>query len=609
MDHSARRRIIVVAGIAMFAQALAACRGSARRAPGQPELVPAGADATTNDDGPGPQAGSEVETESGAESEAEAEAEAAGEAEAEVEGEAGAEVEGEPAGEAEPEAEAAPDSEPEAGTATNAGADSGADGPPPDAAASVLQHHKNPSRDGLYVDDAFSAAAFSTLHLDTGFAGPVTGAILAQPLYVEAGPHGQEAFLVATEANHVVALDSAGRPIWDRTYGTPVTGNLPCGNINPLGITGTPIVDLADRTLYFDAMTTPDGYSATMRHLVYAVSLDDGSVRPGWPADITVLVPGFDARLQNQRGALQLAGGTLYVPFGGHSGDCDPPYHGWVIGLPVEAPTQATYWRTAAPKGGIWTPGGLSTDGRSVFVATGNTVDAGVWAGGEAVLRLGPGTTFSGQPADYFYPANWQDLDTLDFDLGGSNPVLFDMPSAPVPHLLAVFAKDGNLYLLNRDDLGGPGGALSATHLVDGKMNAAPAVFTTPRGTFVAFHVRNGSSPHGCPADDAGNVAAGNLGVAQILPGSPPSATLVWCAPQQQLGAPIVTTPDGVSGFVVWTANDRLYAFDGETGAALFDGGGASDGLAEPMHYFNTPIAAKGRIVLAGGEQLYVFRP
>ena len=79
--------------------------------------------------------------------------------------------------------------------------------------------------------------------------------------------------------------------------------------------------------------------------------------------------------------------------------------------MPVRDPAHATAWATGAPAGGIWAPGGLSTDGNVVFAATGNTEDAVTWMGGEAVLRLGPGATFSGDPADYFSPSNWHDLD------------------------------------------------------------------------------------------------------------------------------------------------------------------------------------------------------
>ena len=75
--------------------------------------------------------------------------------------------------------------------------------------------------------------------------------------------------------------------------------------------------------------------------------------------------------------------------------------------------------------------------------------------GGEAIIRLGPGAKFSGNSADYFTPSNWHQLDDDDADLGGSGPVLFDVPGATPSKLIAALGKNGMAYLLNRDDLGG----------------------------------------------------------------------------------------------------------------------------------------------------------
>src|SRR5205814_855630 len=102
---------------------------------------------------------------------------------------------------------------------------------------------------------------------------------------------------------------------------------LPCGNIDPLGVTGTPVIDASTRTLFVDAMTTPDG-GTTKRHLVFALSIATGATRPGWPVDVSATVPGLRSVQQNQRGALALLAGRVYVPFGGHFGDCGS-YHGF----------------------------------------------------------------------------------------------------------------------------------------------------------------------------------------------------------------------------------------------------------------------------------------
>ena len=126
---------------------------------------------------------------------------------------------------------------------------------PTQAQVNVTQEHNHISRDGLYIDSAFTRTAAANLRRDLNFNGTISGSVYAQPLYVENGPGGAAMIIVATETNRVYALNAGtGNVIWQRSVGTPVTSGLPCGNINPLGITGTPVVDLASRSLFFDAM-------------------------------------------------------------------------------------------------------------------------------------------------------------------------------------------------------------------------------------------------------------------------------------------------------------------------------------------------------------------
>src|ERR1044071_6211496 len=142
-------------------------------------------------------------------------------------------------------------------------------------AVNVTEHHNHDTRDGLYIDTAFTKEAAAGLKRDTGFDGTIQGNVYSQPLYIEGGPGGKAMIIVATESDNVYALDAVdGSVIWQRNVGTPVSaGSLPCGDIDPLGITGTPIVDLASRSLFFDAMTTPDN-GVTKRHLIYSLNVD-----------------------------------------------------------------------------------------------------------------------------------------------------------------------------------------------------------------------------------------------------------------------------------------------------------------------------------------------
>jgi outer membrane protein assembly factor BamB len=465
----------------------------------------------------------------------------------------------------------------------------------------VLEHHAGPSRTGAYADPSLTRAAAAGIHLDPGFRASLPGAIYAQPLYVPGTAGGRDLLLAASERNAVGAFDpETGKALWTRTLAPPAPlSALPCGNIDPLGVTGTPVVDPATRTVFLDTMTSPDG-GRTLRHLVYALSVDDGSTRPGWPVDVAATLAGvgqrFDASVQNQRGALALRGGRLYVPYSGFYGDCGD-YRGWLVSMAVAQPSQVSAWHTGARGGGSWGPSGVASDGARIFLATGNTFDATTWSGGEAVLAFAAGEPPGSAPVDWFAPSNWQDLDAGDVDLGGSGPVLVDLPGATPSALAVALGKDGNLYLLDRNRLGGLGGALLTKNVSSSSIINAAAAYTTARGTYVVFR----GSGVGCPS------GGGNLTAARLVPGSPPRAEVAWCAAAAGRGSPIATTTDGTSEPLVWVvgaeSDGKLRGFDGDTGAPVVTGPAAS----AQVRRFQSPIVSNGRVYVAvdGGVSAY----
>src|SRR5437870_6540728 len=156
------------------------------------------------------------------------------------------------------------------------------------AQVNVTQFHNHDSRDGLYVDSAFTPSAAANLTRDMTFDGTIVGDVYAQPLYIDDGPGGRPTIIAVTESNNVYALDAMdGSVIWERNMGDPVPEeDLTChGNIDPFGITGTPIIDLASRGLFFNAMITPDGGN-TKKHLIFSLNVDTGDINPGWPVDV-----------------------------------------------------------------------------------------------------------------------------------------------------------------------------------------------------------------------------------------------------------------------------------------------------------------------------------
>jgi hypothetical protein len=185
---------------------------------------------------------------------------------------------------------------------------------PADAQVNVTQFHNHESRDGLYIDSAFTQSAAANLTRDLNFDGIIAGNVYAQPLYIEGGPSGKAMIIAATESDNVYGLDAVnGSIIWQRNVGEPVSADdLICTKFDPMGITGTPIVDLASRPLFFDAMITPDG-GQTKKHLLFSLNVDTGDVNPGWPIDIeaTASYNGVDfiPAIQQQRPALGVQAG------------------------------------------------------------------------------------------------------------------------------------------------------------------------------------------------------------------------------------------------------------------------------------------------------------
>jgi len=460
----------------------------------------------------------------------------------------------------------------------------------------VTMHHNHLSRDGLYIDPSFTRAAAAGLIRDLAFNGAVVGAVYAQPLYLDSGPNGAAAIIVVTESNNIYALNPTnGGIIWKTNAGLAVPeSKLPCGDINPVGIVGTPVVDLPTRSLLFDSLTTRNG---TIRHFIYSLSVDTGTVNSGWPVEVDAVASyqgmAFASDAQGQRGALTVVNGILYVPYGGYYGDCGT-YHGWLIGVPLDDPTNVLAWATSANGGGCWGVGGVASDGTDVYIATGNTMGASEWSGGEAVIRFQPGPIFSQQTSDYWAPSNWQSLDSNDLDLGGSGPVLVNAPGATPSSLVMALGKDGNAYLLNRANLGGVGAPLVEDDSISSaSIVQAAATYQTTQGTYVVC-----------------NIDGDNLSALLIGASSPPTISTLWTASVDGRGSPFVTSTDGTNDVIVWgvgcEGSQRLYGFDGDTGEVIFSGGGANELMANTRR-FNTGIVAHGHIYFAADNQVYAF--
>ena len=164
----------------------------------------------------------------------------------------------------------------------------------------VPAYHADAARSGHYIVPGLTWTNAGNMRLDAAFDGRVPGNIYAQPLYWRPAGAAAGLVIVATEDNVVVALDpGTGRTVWQRSLGPAVTGSaLPCSNIDPLGITGTPVIDERSGALYLVAMVDRgDG----PHHLVFGLSLADGAVLPGWPVDVVDALRAIGIELRSPR--------------------------------------------------------------------------------------------------------------------------------------------------------------------------------------------------------------------------------------------------------------------------------------------------------------------
>lgn len=346
----------------------------------------------------------------------------------------------------------------------------------------VTTYHNDTFRTGQNTQEVLlTSANVNTNQFGKLFSAPVDGDVYAQPLYVSAlnipgnGPHN--VVFAATEEDTVFAFDAdSGSLLWqqsmiDTAHGAapgavPVdmtpTGDLPCGNIVPhVGITSTPVIDLGSNTMYVEAKSKENG---TFVHRLHALDLATGNEKFPGPVVIDGSSQGvsFDALHHMNRPGLLLMGGNIYITYASH---CDiPPYHGWVfvystadfglVGIFITTPNpNVPRPPDAVPgAGGFWNSGaGPAGDGVNVFAATGNGDFDNQTDFGDSILRL----TLGGGLAltDWFTPFNQDTLNEQDLDLGSGGVLLLPDQSGPHVHELVLGAKEGRIYVVDRDQM------------------------------------------------------------------------------------------------------------------------------------------------------------
>src|SRR3989440_2442140 len=311
----------------------------------------------------------------------------------------------------------------------------------PDTAATSSSdwttYHANNLRTGYIADtpDPHNLSKIWSTQLD--------GSVYAEPLVVG------NRVIVATEGDSLYALDpNSGSILWHTNVGTPVPlSSLPCGNIDPLGITGTPVYDPATGLVF--AVAEVSGPA----HILVGLDANTGQVKVRRLVD----TDGMDPQAHQQRAALTLANGMVYIAYGGLDGDCSD-YIGRVVALHTDGRGSLRVFTVPTSReGGIWAPPGPSVDASgNIYVSVGNgAATGGNWDHSDSILKLSPTL----QLKDGFAPRQWPQDNAGDADLGSMGPVL--LPGG----LIFADGKSGLGYLLHANALGGVGGQIQVTNV------------------------------------------------------------------------------------------------------------------------------------------------
>jgi hypothetical protein len=419
-------------------------------------------------------------------------------------------------------------------TPTSADTPQGTSKPAPQATtgyANWATYHGNRARTGYAATMPTATGPLRVLSKRT-----LDGPVYASPIVIGGR------VVVATENDTVYAYQS-GTLQWKRHLGTPSpSSEHPCpGNINPRGITGTPVY-------YQGLVYLVAEYANPPRHDLVALRLSTGSV--AWHRNIDYAAVGVDPAAMQQRGALTVAGGRVWVTFGGISGDCGD-YKGRVIGIRLDGSgVHVKYTVPTTREAGIWTPPGPSVDSAGyLYVAVGNGESAfgDPYDKSDSVLKLNN----AAQLLSYFAPTTWREDNEADLDLGSQGPALVNGKW--------VFAdgKRGVAYVLAKNHLGGIGGQVSSR-----------AVCSSYGGTAV-----RGSRVY-VPCTD---------GVRAVQIGPNGGIGLAWRASSAIAGSPVI------GGRRVWALDQNggvLHALNPDTGNSVAHiSVGATSRFATPAIY------------------------
>jgi disulfide oxidoreductase YuzD len=503
------------------------------------------------------------------------------------------------------------------------------------AQVNVTTYHNDNSRTGQNLQETIlTPANVNSTQFGKLFTVAVDGTVYAQPLVlsnVAIGGGTHNVLYVATEHDSIFAIDAdTGTLYWQKSLipagGSTVSSSadLNCGDIpTEVGITGTPVIDATTGTLYVVAKVKLNGVISQYLHALdvgtaaekYAGPVQIQASVAGTASDGTGSLVSFNPRQENQRTALLLENGHVIIAWTSH---CDiSPWHGWVMSYGETTLTQEGVYN-ASPDGygnGIWmSAGGLAADtGGNIYFATGN----GSWNAtdkGDSVVKLGPPSGGTLPLLDYFTPYDQASLASADIDLSAGGVIL--LPTlANGAQLLTLVGKDGNIYLVNRNNMGKycvnqtPACTNSNPQIVQEVVGAFTGVWDVPAYWNGNLYWSGGNKDTGEPeAMKAFSFNANNSGLISTSPTSVTARTFTFSAPVPSISA------NGTANAILWGVDNGrvetptcsgnqncqiLYAYDATNLAnVLYDSNQAAnyrDVPGAPVR-FTTPTIANGKV-------------
>jgi hypothetical protein len=492
--------------------------------------------------------------------------------------------------------------------------------------AGTSTHHNDNMRTGQNLNETvLTTANVNSAKFGKLFSYAVDGYIYGEPLYVAnltlPGQGFHNVVYVTTEHDSVYAFDADGlssTPLWQVSFINPSAGvtTVPGGDVgigvpSEVGITSTPVIDPVSGTLYVEAKTKEvSGTTTSYVQRLHALDITTGAEKFGGPVVIQAQVTGtapdavggfvnFNALRENQREALLLLNGVVYVAFASH-GD-NQPYHGWVLGYNATTLQQVMVFNDTpnGTEGGFWQSGcGPAADANgNIYVISGNgSFDSGTPRTnyGESFLKLAS----NGSVTDFFTPSSWSSLNTSDLDVGSGGTLLLPDQAGNSPHLMVSAGKEGTIYIVNRDNFGQFNS--TSNNVVQSLVKVMSGLYSSPAywQGFVYF------SPDSSPLR-AYQLTSGLLSTS---PTSQSSASFVRATP--------AISANGATNGILWathwpgdTSPGILHAYDAANLATeLYNTSqAASRDTLDVAVKFSVPTVANGKVYLGMKSSLVVM--